>query len=414
MTGYKNREISPLIREALEAMPVVVLTGMRQTGKSTLLRRDAVLSRRRYVSLDDFSLLAEAREDPEKFIESDEPLTIDEAQKCPELLTAIKRSIDRKRVKGRFLLSGSANFSMLKGITESLAGRAVYLVLHPFTWREASSGIGHTPFLKRFFSSGRVDGHPTAKPIPMTEILAGGMPAVRLGERGGEGGDKDAGFWFRGYEQTYLEKDVRDLSRIGDIIPFRNLLHLVALRTGQLVSPSEVGRDAKLSAATASRYLSLLEASFVACRIAPYLRNPSSRLIKTPKMYLGDSGLANYLAGVSRFDVPPGVGLKGAMLETWVAQNLLGILHATWLEAELFFWNVQGRHEVDFVIEAGGACMALEVKAGTRWSDGDLSGLKAFLASTPQCKAAILAYNGATGVKLGDRLWALPLGLVLS
>ena len=220
--------------------------------------------------------------------------------------------------------------------------------------------------------------------------------------------------WFRGYEQTYLERDIRELSQIGDIIPFRNLMGLAALRTGQLLSPSQLGRDAKLNAATTSRYLSLLETSYVVYRLSPYLRNRASRLIKSSKLYLGDAGLACHLAGIGDSRSLLQEPFKGGALETYVAQNLLGILDAAWPEARLHFWNVQGRHEVDFVIEADRSCIAIESKSGTRWTDRDLAGLRAFLSATPHCKAAILAYNGTEAVSLGRKLWALPLGTVLS
>jgi predicted AAA+ superfamily ATPase len=234
------------------------------------------------------------------------------------------------------------------------------------------------------------------------------MPTVALRQV------KNRSLWFKGYEQTYLERDIREISQIGNIIAFRNLLHLAALRTGQLLNPSGLGRDSKMNVATTSRYLSLLEASFIIYRLAPYLRNRASRLIKSPKMYVTDSGLAAYLAGVepSRYfsDEP----LLGALFETHVAQNLLGIIDARWPEARLYFWCVQGRHEVDFVIEAGRSCIALEIKSGARWEAKELSSLKAFLSATPDCKAALLGYNGSDVIRLGDKMWAMPLSLILS
>jgi hypothetical protein len=144
------------------------------------------------------------------------------------------------------------------------------------------------------------------------------------------------------------------------------------------------------------------------------LGNKASRLIKSPKLYLSDSGLASYMAGLdastSFFDDP----LYGAMFETYVAQNVLSILSARWPRASLFFWAIQGRHEVDFVIKAGRSCMALEVKSDARWQEKDLSGLKTFLAGTSHCKAGILCYNGSDAVRLGPKLWALPVSLILS
>ena len=402
---YYRREIGSQIHNALKEMPVVVITGMRQTGKSTFLQRQPELKNRRYITFDDFAYLEAAKSDPEGFLETDEPITIDEAQKCPEILTAIKRKVDKKRRAGQFLLSGSANFSLLKGISESLAGRAVYFNMQPFTRREVSGNIEEKPFLQKFMDKQVIPGDAIGPSIAACEIVTGGMPSVCLGEV------KDKLLWFKGYEQTYLERDVRDLSQIGNIVSFRHLLHLAAHRTGQLLSPSQIGRDAKLNAATTSRYLSLLETSFVIRRLSSYLRNKASRLIKSPKVYISDSGLACYLAGIKNLESEM---LRGAIFETFVSQNLLGIIDSRWNNATLHFWNVQGRYEVDFVIEAGGKCIAIEVKASSRWGEKDLSGIRAFLSYTPHCVAAILAYNGGRAVKLGERLWALPLSLILS
>jgi len=405
MTEYFGRAIARTIIDALENMPVVVLTGMRQTGKSTFLQTEPGLKERRYVSLDDFAQLEAAKENPEGFIDSNEPLTIDEVQKCPELLTVIKRAVDKRRRPGQFLLSGSANFSILKGVSESLAGRAVYYNMHPFVRREMDSKTGEAPFLKTFISEPHLPKIKTTLLITMEDILMGGMPTVCLGNI------KNRGIWFKGYEQTYLERDVREFSQIGDIIQFRHLLHLTALRTGQLLSPSQLGRDAKMNATTASRYLSILEASFFIYRLSPYLRSRASRLIKSPKLYISDPGLACYLAGIRDLASD---SIRGALMETYVAHNLMGIIDSNWPEAHIYFWNVQGRYEVDFVIEEGNRCLAIEVKSGSRWEERDLSGLRAFLSMTPHCVAAILAYNGTEAVKLGDRLWAIPLSRVLS
>ncbi|MBI5211323.1 MAG: DUF4143 domain-containing protein [Elusimicrobia bacterium] len=168
-----------------------------------------------------------------------------------------------------------------------------------------------------------------------------------------------------------------------------------------------------MKATTAARYLGLMEASFVLHRVGPFLANRSSRLIKSPKLYVSDSGLACYLAGISSPDALAQDPLGGALFETYVGQNLEAILAAHWPQARLAFWNVQGRHEVDFVVEAGRECLAIEVKSASRWGDRDLSGLKAFLAATNHCRAAILAHNGPSAVKLGERLWAVPLSMLL-
>ncbi|MEW6738387.1 MAG: ATP-binding protein [Nitrospirota bacterium] len=402
---YIERDIAVAITEALREMSVVVVTGMRQTGKSTFLQNQPELKGRRYVTFDDFAQIEAAKADPDGFVNTGEPLTIDEAHKCPEVLIAIKKSVDKKRQPGQFLLSGSANFALLKGISESLAGRAVYFTLHPMSLREINKQISKEPFLYRFFKTQQIPKIKETRLVKADDILSGGMPSVCLGEV------KNRGLWFKGYEQTYLERDVRELSQITNIISFRHLLHLSAFRTGQLLSPSQLSRDAKLNVATTSRHLSLLEASFVIYRVSPYLRSRVSRLIKSPKLYLTDSGIACYLAGIKSLEDEP---FKGAMFETYAAQNLSAIINSRWIDAQLYFWNVQGRHEVDFIVESGNKCIAVEVKAAARWTDKDLSGLRAFLSSTPHCIAAVLAYNGTESVRLGDKIWAIPVSTVLS
>jgi len=408
MIEYYPRDFAEAVGIALENMPVVVITGMRQTGKTTFLRSEPGLRDRVYLSFDDFAQLESAKSDPDGFILRDRPLTIDEAHKCPEIFSAIKRLVDKERIPGQFLLSGSANFALLRSITESLAGRSVYLAIHPFNRREVHRQTKKEPFIKKFFESQEIRQEAAAETIRPEEVARGSMPTVCLKQV------KDPVVWFRGYEQTYLERDVRELSQVGDLSTLRTLLRLTSLRTGQLLSPSQLGRDAKLNASTTSRYLSLFEASFIITKIQPYLRNRSSRLIKSSKLYLSDSGLASYLAGLELSSSIRSDPLYGAILETYMAQNLLSILSAKWQDASLYFWSIQGRHEVDFVIEAGRFCLAMELKSAARWQEKDLAGLKAFLKTTPHCKAAILCHNGRDAVRLGQRLWALPISLVLS
>ncbi len=193
--------------------------------------------------------------------------------------------------------------------------------------------------------------------------------------------------WFRGHVQTYVERDVRQLSQIADLVAFRTLAQLAALRTGQVVAASALARDAKLNAATAGRYLNLLEASFLVRRLPPFLKNRSSRLVKTPKLFFTDSGLAAHMAGVTTLAPGRDDLLRGALFETYVAQNLASLLDAHQPDAQMGLWHEQGRQEVDFVIEPGRKVLAIEVKAATRWSGGDLSGLRAFLDRTPACVA---------------------------
>jgi len=408
MTGYFQRDLAPAVGKALRNMPVVVITGLRQSGKTTFLQHEFPTDKRRFITFDDFAQLSAAKADPDHFVTTDEDLTIDEAHKCPEIFTAIKRVVDKKRRPGQFLLSGSANFMLLKKITESLAGRSVYFEMRPFTRREINERVAENSFLESFFEEQTIPGRGKYKPIKPGEILNGGMPSICLGSI------EDRTFWFKGYEQTYLERDIREISQIENIIAYRNFLHLACLRTAQILNLSQLGRDAKLSSITTSKYLSILETSFILSKLNPYLRNKASRLIKSPKIYISDSGLACYMAGIHALQVDEREPLLGAMFETYIAQNLVSIVGGRWKEAELYFWSVQGRHEVDFIIEAGRNCLAIEVKSSARWEKKDLSGLEAFVNSTPPCVAGILGHNGTEAVRLSEKIWALPLDLILS
>lgn len=413
MTGYIDRDLATSVQEALKALPVVALTGMRQAGKTTLLQKDSVLRARRYVTLGDFDRLAEAGRDPRGFLAGEVPLTIDEAHQCPELFRAVKIAVDGDRRAGRFLLSGSADFLLLERITESLAGRAIHLALHPFSRRELRRETATAPFLPSFFHRARggtrllVEDLPPPPPrIEPEEIRRGGMPAACLST------ERDAAHWFTGFEQTYLERDVRALRQVEDLAAFRTFLRLAAHRTAKVLNQADLARDVKIAPMTAGRWLSALEASFLVARLPPFLASHATRLVKAPKLFLADSGIAARLCGAG--DLAGADPMLGPLLETYVHQNLASILSAHWRDARLHYWHVQGRHEADFVIEAGRHSVAIEVKAAARWESRDLASLEVFLARTPGCCAAILAHNGREAARLGDRLWAIPIGLLIA
>lgn len=199
---YRPRELSDLVAAGLMALPAVVVTGLRQAGKTTFLQQDPALQGRRYLTLDDFATLQAARTAPEALVAGDEPLTLDEVQRSPELLLAVKREIDRRRETGRFLLSGSANLALLDGVSDSLAGRALYLTLHPFSRRERLGRLEDRPVLLQLLDGAPPPARLDVPPLCEDEVLDGGLPPVVLGD------SASRGLWFLGYEQTYLERDV--------------------------------------------------------------------------------------------------------------------------------------------------------------------------------------------------------------
>jgi hypothetical protein len=408
MTEFLGRELGREVVESLRSLPVVAVSGLRQAGKTTFLREDTVLGKRRFLTLDDMATLERARHDPEGLLDSDEPLTIDEAQYCPELFPALKRAVDRRRRNGWYLLSGSANFLLLKSISESLAGRATYLTLHPMTHRERAGAIEREPFLVKLFTTGKLPRVSAFEPVRDADVLAGGLPPPALGIA------PDNERWFQGYERTYLERDVRALTQIADLMSFRRVLKLAALRTAQLTNVASIAAEAKLPATTTSRYLDVLETSFVSAPLQPFLRSRKARLLKTPKLYVTDSGLAAHLCQVGDLSPAANERLRGPLYETFVAQNLRAIVEVHLRRAELGFWNVQGRHEVDFVISTRSAVLAIEIKAGPRWTEADLSGLRAFASGRSDVRALVLAYQGREAYAIEPGIFAVPIGMLLT
>ena len=310
------RVVGPALRERLAAMPAVVLTGARQTGKSTLAEH-LVAGQRQYRSLDDLDVLDAARRDPETLVGGREPVTLDEVQREPGLLRAVKRAIDRQRTPGRFLLTGSANLLLMRQVSESLAGRASYLTLWPMTRRE-QRGQGRAGLWEELLATRDEEWLDllAAQPDEPEDWRAlarrGGFPTPAISMTTGA----ERAIWFDGYVRTYLERDLQDLASIVALPDFRRLMHAACLRLGQLLNQTELGRDVALPQPTVHRWLNLLETSYLLVRLPAYAVNRTKRLIKSPKLYWGDTGIALHLAGVS---APAGAHLENVILHDLLA-----------------------------------------------------------------------------------------------
>lgn len=406
--AYYPREIAAILPKLLDQFPVVVVCGLRQTGKSTLLRHESILTEgRSYVTLDDLNALALARDNPAQLLTAARGLAIDEAQRSPEIFLTIKRLVDERRSPGRFVLSGSANLLLLKTVADSLAGRAFYAFLHPLNRRERFRALSEKPALLRFLATGEWPKS-TLPPIGDGEVIRGGFPEIALRP------ETDAALWFDAFERTYLERDVRDLRQLEDLVGFHRLLGLAALRVGSILNVSGLARDSRLTEPTARRYLDLLETLMVVRRIQPFLGNRSSRLVKASKLYFADSGLAARLAGVASIAAPSADAMRGALLENFVLQNLLSALEPHAPEMRCYYWNEQSIREVDFVLEFGRKIVAIEVKAQGRLHPGDAKHLAAFLGRTRECVAGIIGYQGDQVLSLADKIWAVPLSVLLA
>jgi predicted AAA+ superfamily ATPase len=399
--------VTGALEERMAAMPAVVVTGARQTGKSTLVRK-LVPGERRYVSLDDLDAMDAARRDPGALVGGGGPVTLDEVQREPGLLHAVKREIDEERVAGRFLLSGSANLLLMRRVSESLAGRASYLTLWPMTRRE-QRGMGRCGLWEELLSARDEDWLDVLSEGPDQaedwRALArrGGFPtpAVHMDKA------EERRIWFDGYVRTYLERDLLELSNISSLPDFRRLMRAACLRLGGLVNQTDLGRDVSLPQPTVRRYLNLLETSYLLVRLPAYSVNRTKRLVKTPKLYWGDTGVALHLAGAEQ----PG----GAHLENLVLVDLLAWRDARSGQAALHYWRtVPAGEEVDFVIEADGRLLPVEAKASARPRLGDARHLRAFRAEYGErARRGLLLHTGSTMEWIAPDVLAAPWWRVL-
>ena len=396
---------SDLLRTALGVMPAVVVTGARQTGKSTLVEK-LVPGDRRYRSLDDFDVRDAARRDPEALLGGDDPLTLDEVQREPGLLTAVKRAIDRDRRPGRFLLTGSTNLLLMRQVSESLAGRASYLTLWPMTRRE-QLGLAR---------AGRWDELLATPEAKWRDLLAAGDDAEEdwqaLALRGGFPtpalelkAPADRAIWFDGYVRTYLERDLQDLASISALPDFRRLMQAACLRVGQILNQTELGRDVGLPQPTVHRWLNLLETSYLLVRLPAYAVNRTKRLVKSPRIFWGDTGVALHLGATAP---------AGAHLENLVLHDLLAWRDARVDRVELAYWRTTIGEEVDFVIEAGGKLLPIEVKATSKPRLADCTHLRTFRQEYGRkARAGLLLHTGRTVEWLTPDVLAVPWWRVL-
>lgn len=404
------RAFTANVREALSTFPVVVLTGARQTGKSTLIRHLLGPPGRRYYSLDDLDVLERAQTAPDALLHGKQPVTLDEIQRSPDLLLAIKRAVDDRRRPGRFLLSGSANLLLMRRVSESLAGRAVYLELHPFTLGERQGGGAAGAWTALLEDPSRLEGE--HQPLPHLDdiLLTGGFPPAVLAPT-----IVARQQWFDGYVRTYLERDLQSLSNIQNLIEFRRLMRVAALRSGALVNQSDMARDAGIPQPSAHRYLDLLEASYLVRRLPAYCVNRTKRVIKSPRLFFCDSGLAASLAAVRTGAELARMNLRGALLENLVLSELLAWREQLLPRPEILYWRTSSGEEVDFVVETAGRLLPIEVKSGPSIRRADLGSLRSFLAEyRAEAPHGIVLHTGRRAEQLEDRIWSVPISAALN
>lgn len=405
--NYRKRWLVSLIKESVIDHPVVVLTGARQVGKSTLLQHEQPFSVWRYISMDDFDALYQSKRDPSSLWSGTNQVVLDEVQKSPQLLEAVKIAVDSGRDKIRFILSGSANLLLMKHISESLAGRAIYYTLFPMTLGELE---GHSlSNLLKILLGGKIpeEGEVPFKQSNLFPLMWKGFMPSLIGLEG------DAVLrWWEGYVATYLERDLRQLSQIDSLPDFRRIMMALALRCGQMLNQTEVARDTGISQPTVHRYLNLLETTCLVERLAAFAKNRTKRLIKSPKILWIDPGLAAFLAG--HYDP---VGLEtsreaGGIFESLIFLHLRVLSQFLVPQGRLYYWRTVSGQEVDFVLEWGRHLLAFEAKLTTSPRFSDAQTLKLFLKEYPETAAGILIYTGNELRRLDEKIIAIPWSLL--
>lgn len=394
------RSVSSMLSYAMKHFPVVLLTGARQVGKSTL----ALSMMDNYITLDDITAYTSARTDPMLFISNfKKPVVIDEIQKAPELLSAIKLDVDKRRVNGSYLLTGSANILAFKDISDTLAGRLATIELLPLSCKEIalkSENVIDILFSSNFkdFSLPVLDSE-----VIINQIIKGGYPEIQKIDTA-----MGRYLWFSSYIRTYIERDVRDIGDLRNLDGFIKMYNLLAPRSANMLNKSDIARDAGIEIKTLDNYLNLLKMVYQIYILMPYSRNISKRFIKTGKLFFADSGILTHLLGISTkkdFMESPN---KGSIFETFVFSEIMKAARYSDKPTNIFFYRTFDRKEIDFIIERGKNIVAIEVKFSKTVTQDDFRYISALDKSIGNLKAGYVLYMGEGILPFGKKLFALP------
>ena len=399
-SNYKQRRISSHIKKIAGTIPVVVVTGARQVGKSTMLRHE--FPDYTYVTMDDYAMLDQARHDPQSLWHDTDQIIIDEAQKLPSLFHAIKLAVDASNRKKRFIISGSANLYLMEKVTESLAGRAVYVDMLPMTLGELS-GKESGNFNLLWQEQPQIGYCAPPDLDLMTTLIRGFMPPVMTFTQ-----PDQVLIWLDGYIKTYLERDLRELSQVDSLIDFRKLMQTLALRTGNILNQSDVAKDCALSQPTAHRYIKLLEVSNIIHRVPAYYASRTKRIVKAPKLFFLDPALAVFLSGYTDIDSLRKSRELGGFFETLVYLHLKALCQTMTPPATIYYWRTTTKREVDFVIEHGRKLLPIEVKLTTKPTIHDAASLLAFMDEHPQAQLGVVVHGGDNVQWLHTKVVAVP------
>ena len=412
VSSYIPRSLEPVVQKAVSEFPAVALSGPRQAGKTTLLKR-LFSGSYRYVSVESPDIRAIAAEDPRGFLAAHPPpVILDEVQYAPGLLPYVKERIDADRGRtGQYVLTGSQHLLLVEKITESLAGRAAMLRLLPLSFRE----IRGEPWARLPWEAEAQPGPPP--PGPGATGAAARLAHGALWEALVRGGypelvanpGRDIALWHGSYVQTYLERDVRALRQVGDLTQFQAFLRALAARSGQLLSLTGLARDLGVAVNTIKAWLSVLEASHQVTILRPYFANVGKRLVKTPKVYFNDVGTLCYLSGLNHPAHAAAGPLGGPILETAVLSEIVRTFAHRGQEPRVYFWRTSAGEEVDLVVEAGAKLIPIEVKLSATPRPAMALSIKAFRAALGErAESGYVIHPGDIRLPLGSDATALP------
>lgn len=399
-----DRFVERRAEEALSDTPVVLIVGPRRAGKTTLVRKMGKTDRT-YITLDDQTVLDAAQSDPTGFIRGLDRAIIDEIQRAPDLLLAIKKTVDEDYRSGRFLLTGSANVLTLARVADSLAGRMETIQMLPLARAEVA---GKTPtFLERVFEGKLQNQREAIVGDDLTQlVLLGGFPEAITRES-----ERRRQDWLRSYLTSILTRDLRDIAEVEKLTELPKFVRLLAEHSGQLVNYSQFGAGINVSHKTGQRYVALLEQVFLIATLQPWFTNALKRIVKTPKLHFLDSGLLATVRGLTFERVKADRGTFGALLESFVFSEVLKLMTASDLRLTSYHFRDRNMREVDIVLERDdGKVVGIEVKASATVKAGDFSGLRALAeACGDRFEFGVVLYDSADVVPFGHRLAAAPL-----
>lgn len=378
---YLSRTLETVLMEASSSFPVVLLTGPRQVGKSTILEHCAQEGRRA-ISLDHPAMRSRAKTDPELFFQAyPPPVLIDEIQYAPELFPYIKILSDKHKRPGMFWLTGSQQFSMMRNISESLAGRVAILDMLGLSQSE----IARSP-MRGTFTDSLLNRDHTSSSSTLVElrglyqrILRGSFPALYKNTK------TQTSLFYSSYVKTYIERDIRSLLNVTQESDFLKFLSVAAARTGQTINYTDMSRDLGLSPNTVKAWLSLLESSRLVYMLRPYHSNLTKRTVKTPKLYFTDTGLCAHLAGWTNPEALEAGAMSGAILETFVVMEIVKSYWNYGIEAPLYFYRDKEKNEIDIIIETDGMLHPVEIKKTANPSKNDVRHFKLLESPSRKC-----------------------------